>query len=99
MARSLIRQRSQAIGVVVAGLSYYGPSRTLAGIQQQATEAGYALFLDLLPAPEADAIEPVLRDLFAWQADGIVWAVAEMGHNRAWLQQQMPNLPVPVVSS
>lgn len=97
LARSLIRQRSQAIGVVVAGLTYYGPSRTLAGIQQQATESGYALFLDLLPTPETDAMEPILRDLLAWQVDGIVWAVAEIGRNRAWLQRQTSDLPVPVV--
>lgn len=97
LARSLIRQRSYALGVVVAGLTYYGPARTLAGIQQQAAESGYRLLLDLLPAPETDAIEPVLRDLLAWQVDGIVWAVAEIGPNHAWLQEQMPDLPAPVV--
>lgn len=97
LARSLIRQRSQAIGVVVAGLNYYGPSRTLMGIQQQATEAGYALFLDLLPSPETEAVEPTLRHLLAWQVDGIVWAVAEIGRNHTWLKRQTPDLSVPVV--
>src|SRR5690349_19431362 len=47
LARSLIRRRSYTLGVVVAGLTYYGPSRTLAGIQQQMTESGYRLLLDL----------------------------------------------------
>lgn len=97
MARSLIRQRSQAIGVVVAGLNYYGPSRTLMGIQQQATEAGYALFLDLLPSPETEVVEPTLQHLLAWQVDGIVWAVAEIGRNHTWLKRQIPDLSVPVV--
>src|SRR5215207_11081325 len=45
LARSLIRQRSYTLGVVIAGLKHIGPSRTLSGITRTAEEAGYALLL------------------------------------------------------
>src|SRR4026209_2692698 len=43
LARSLIRQRSYTLGVVISGLKHIGPSRTLSGITGAAEEAGYAL--------------------------------------------------------
>ena len=45
LARSLIRQRSYTLGVVTAGLTYTGPSRTLSGITRAAERAGYSLLL------------------------------------------------------
>ena len=36
LARSLVNRRSQAVGVVASGLEYYGPSRTLIGIDNEA---------------------------------------------------------------
>src|SRR5829696_4046261 len=45
LARSLIRQRSYTLGVVIGGLKYTGPSRTLSGITVAAEEAGYGLLL------------------------------------------------------
>jgi LacI family transcriptional regulator len=35
IARSLIQQRSFTLGVVIAGLKYVGPSRTLNGIKSR----------------------------------------------------------------
>ena len=32
LARSLVNQRSDTLAVVISGLEYYGPSRTLVGI-------------------------------------------------------------------
>src|SRR6187551_676164 len=43
LARSLIRQRSFILGVVTAGLSFSGPSRTLNGIIGKADELGYTV--------------------------------------------------------
>ena len=51
LARSLIQGRSHTIGVVGYGLSYYGPSRVLTGIERQANELGYSLILQ--PAARA----------------------------------------------
>ena len=45
IARSLSRKRSYTFGVVISGLKYIGPSRTLNGISEQAEELGYGLLL------------------------------------------------------
>jgi LacI family transcriptional regulator len=97
IARSLIRQRSYTLGVVTAGLRYVGPSRTLSGITEQAEEMGYTLVLKELPRFGADDIQPLLNSLVARQVDGIIWAVPEIGANRAWLEGQPPELATPLM--
>jgi LacI family transcriptional regulator len=97
IARSLIQQRSFTLGVVIAGLKYVGPSRTLNGITNQAEEMGYTLLLKELPRFDTDDIQPLLNSLRARQVDGIIWAVPEIGRNRDWLQSQPPELPIPMI--
>jgi LacI family transcriptional regulator len=99
IARSLTRQRSFTLGVVTAGLSYIGPSRTLNGITEQAERMGYALLLKELPHFSTHDLQPLLNSLLARQIDGIIWAVPEVGSNRAWLEERLPDLPVPVIFS
>jgi hypothetical protein len=45
LARSLSQQRSYTLGVVAFGLKYIGPSRTLNGIADKASELGYILLM------------------------------------------------------
>jgi len=97
LARSLIRQRSYTLGVVIAGLKYIGPSRTLSGITVAAEEAGYALLLRELPYSEESNIEPVFQALLSRQVDGIIWAVPEIGENRSCVHQHTMDLDIPVV--
>lgn len=97
IARSLIQQRSFTLGVVIAGLQYVGPSRTLNGITKQAEEMGYTLLLKELPRFDTDDIQPLLDSLRARQVDGIIWAVPEVGNNRDWLQSQPPEFPIPTI--
>src|SRR3990172_280797 len=85
IARSLIHQRSHTLGVVATGLDYYGPSRTLVGIEKQVRAQEYSLLLDLLHHPETEDVERILNRLLSLQVDGILWAVPEIGNNRAWL--------------
>lgn len=97
LARSLIRQRSHTLGVVIAGLKYVGPSRTLSGITEQAEATGYSLLLKELPKFDTSDVEPILDALLARQVDGIIWAVAEVGNNRDWIADRLNDLPVPIV--
>lgn len=97
LARSLIQQRSYTLGVVTAGLKYTGPSRTLSGITVAAEESGYALLLKEMPSFDASRVEPVLQSFNARHVDGIIWAVPEVGANRAWLEHQLPEMEVPIV--
>lgn len=96
LARRL-KQRSHTIGVVTAELGQYGPTRRLVGIEQAAGKAGYALHLSLIHQVEVDNGEGVLKDLLAWQVEGIIWAVPEISDNRDWLQDQLPHLSIPVL--
>jgi LacI family transcriptional regulator len=97
LARSLIRRRSHTLGVVTAGLEYIGPSRTLSGITDQAEAMGYSLLLKELPKFDTGDVAPILNALLARQVDGIIWAVAEVGDNRDWLRDQLPNLSAPII--
>jgi LacI family transcriptional regulator len=97
IARSLIQGRSCTLGALGYGLEYFGPSRTLSGIEQQANELGYSLLLSLIRQPERDDVEQVLRDMLSRYVDGIVWAVPEIGNNRDWIHQEIPQLSAPIV--
>ena len=97
IARSLVQGRSFTLGVVGWGLEYFGPSRTLSGIEQQANSLGYTLLLSLLRQPQRSDVEQMLRDLLSRQVDGIVWAVPEIGSNRDWIRKETSRPSVPVV--
>ena len=94
LARSLVNRRSETLAVVASGLEYYGPSRTVIGIEQEANRLGYSLLLSLLHDPVNADVEPALSALAARRVDGIVWAVPEIGNNRAWVSpERLERLP------
>jgi LacI family transcriptional regulator len=97
LARSLVNRASNSLGVVTSGLELYGPSRTLVGIERQANELGYSLLLNLLHDPETADVDTVLDDLLARRVDGIIWAVHEIGHNRAWMAPDRLRTLPPIV--
>lgn len=97
LARGLVSRSSKTIGVVASGLEYFGPSRTLVGIEQEASERGYALILSLIHEPATTEVEPVVANLITHQVDGIVWAIPQIGRNRIWWREAVNSLPVPVV--
>jgi LacI family transcriptional regulator len=96
-ARSLTQGRSHILGVVAYGLEYFGPSRILTGIEQQAAAMGYSISLNLIHEPETHDVDKLLNSLFSRQVDGIIWAVPEVGDNRAWSTAVEGDLPVPVL--
>lgn len=97
LARSLIRQRSYTLGVVTAGLKYFGPSRTLSGITRAAEAAGYSLLLKELSQFDANNVIPIFQTLISRHVDGIIWAVPEVGENRNWVNKLSLDLEVPIV--
>ena len=97
LARSLIQGHTYTLGVVGTGLEYFGPSHTLSGIEKQAQEMGYKLLLTLMRRPEQSDVEPLLRDMLSRHVEGIIWAVPEIGNNRAWTKREIPQLSVPLV--
>jgi LacI family transcriptional regulator len=86
LARSLVNQRTNTLGVVAWGIDYYGPSQTVVGLENRADELGYSLFLHLLTKPDEAKISRVLDTLIDRRVDGVIWAVPEVGDNRAWIE-------------
>ena len=97
LARSLINQRSMMLGVITAGLTYIGPSRSLDGIASKAEAVGYSVLLNELPAFDTNDTRAILHGMLARQVDGVIWAVPEAGNNREWVLEQLPDLHVPFV--
>jgi len=94
LARSLVNQRSDTLAVVAWGIDYFGPSRTVVGIEQQAYDLGYSLLLSLLPRADDINVGPVIDAFIARRVDGIIWAVPEVGDNRVWIQpDRLEQLP------
>jgi LacI family transcriptional regulator len=97
LARSLVNQRTNSLAVVAWGIDYYGPSRTVVGIENKADELGYSLFLSLLAQPDEGDIDRIMDTLVARRVDGIIWAVPEVGGNRMWINPaRLDRLP-PIV--
>lgn len=97
LARSLKSKRSFTLGAVGYGLDYFGPSCTLSGVEQEASELGYTVILHLVRKPETNDVEQLLRKMLSFYVDGIVWAVPEIGANRAWIRHQLHQPSVPIV--
>ena len=97
LARSLVHRRTNTLAVVAWGIEFFGPSRTLMGIEQQAAELGYSLFLNLLSKPDDSSHERIMNNFIAQRVDGIIWAVPEMGDNRTWIESDRLRQLPPIV--
>jgi LacI family transcriptional regulator len=97
LARGLTQGRTHVLGVVVYGLEYFGPSRILTGIEQQAAEMGYSMTLTLIHRPETRDVDGILTRLEGHQVDGVIWAIPEVANNRDWLRSRIHHMAVPLV--
>lgn len=97
IARGLVQQRSNTIGVILAGLRYIGVSQVLNGIAEECENSGYALLVKELPSFNTSNIVPVIEFLMAHQVEGILFAAPEVGENVAQMQSQLPNFCPPII--
>jgi LacI family transcriptional regulator len=97
LARSLVNRRSNTLAVVAWGIDYFGPSRTVVGIEQQSDEFGYSLFLNLVARPDDGDVDRLLDELIARRVDGIIWAAPEVADNRRWLNPHILAQLPPIV--
>lgn len=97
LARGLVSQRSFVLSVVITelqDLGFYGYSSALTGIQRQADQLGYSLMLHFVNGSTEDEIFSTLDQIRARRADGIIWAIHEIGGNRDWVGNiQAENYP------
>jgi LacI family transcriptional regulator len=97
VARSLVQRRSQTLGIVVAGLRYFGVAQTLNGITDGAQEAGYGLLLKETDSSESVEIGPVIEFMIAHRVEGIIFAIPQIGANIATVRSGVPPAAPPIV--
>jgi DNA-binding LacI/PurR family transcriptional regulator len=97
VARSLVQRRSQMLGVIVAGLRYYGVAQTVNGIAEASEAAGYSIILKELASFDVPDIVPVVDFFVAHRVEGIIFAPPQLGANIQHLQEQLPPGTPPVM--
>ena len=97
VARSLVQRRSQMIGVIAAGLKYFGVAQTVNGVAEACEASGYSVILKELASFDVPDIVPVVEFLLAHRVEGIIFAPPQMGANIRHVQEQLPFARPPVV--
>lgn len=97
VARSLVQRRSQMIGVIAAGLKYFGVAQTVNGVAEACEASGYSVILKELASFDVPDIVPVVEFLLAHRVEGIIFAPPQMGANIRRVQEQLPFARPPVV--
>jgi DNA-binding LacI/PurR family transcriptional regulator len=94
-ARSLVTRRSHAIGVLGAGMGFYGPANTLLGVQQAARDHGYSVSMASLSRVTPSGITDAFEHFMLQPAEGIV-VIAP--HETMLAALNTIDVPVPLVS-
>jgi len=97
VARSLVQRRSHMLGVIAAGLKYFGVAQTVNGIAEAAEEAGYSVILKELASFDVPDIAPVVDFFVAHRVEGIIFAPPQTGANIRHVQERLPRVMPPVV--
>lgn len=71
-ARALVTSRSNMLGILAATVGEFGPTSSIASIEEAAREEGYSVSTLNLPATSPEAIGSAVRQLAREQVDGIV---------------------------
>lgn len=94
VARSLVQRRSLTLGVIAAGLRFFGVAQTLNGIADASEAAGYALLLKEVDSTTPVDLRPVMEFFISQRVDGIIFAAPDLGGN---LSASLPDSPPPMV--
>ena len=97
VARSLVQRRSQMLGVVAAGLRYFGVAQTLNGITEESDASGYVLLLKELSNSDATEMLSVIEFLIAHRVEGIIFAAPDVGANIPRVREQLPAGSPPII--
>ena len=89
VARSLVQRQSQMIGVVVAGLKYFGVAQTLNGITEESDASDYALLLKELSSYDDADVVHVVEFLLSHRVEGIIFVAPELRANVATVAAQL----------
>lgn len=97
IARGLQSSRSNTIGVLLAGIDYFGPAETLVGITDECAQRGLTVLIAELPDISDFDPTAAIESLIAHRVDGIVMSVPEVGQSLEGITAVLANAPVPIV--
>jgi LacI family transcriptional regulator len=97
VARSLITKSSQTLGVVASAFHLFGPSQLLTGIEQQATELGWHIMLQVVDETQTSEYDRAANALLTKSVDGVIWAYPELNGERERKLHQRVQHHAPVV--
>jgi LacI family transcriptional regulator len=98
VARTLVARRSNAIGVLLAGMGYTGTVLTLRGIIDESASLGLTVLIAELP--EGDSLDdprPAISALIERHVDGIIMSVPAIGQAVDRIKAVLPVHREPVV--
>ncbi|MEC5398402.1 LacI family DNA-binding transcriptional regulator [Uliginosibacterium sp. H1] len=96
-ARNLSQGRSYTLAVVGSNLGFLATD-LYQGAAAQAEGMGYGLLLRTLADSSLEQVEALLLSLLDLQVDGVLWAIPDVGGNRAWLDSGLlSRVPLPLV--
>jgi LacI family transcriptional regulator len=98
VARTLVARRSNAIGVLLAGMGYTGTVLTLRGIIDESASLGLTVLIAELP--EGDSLDdprPAISALVERHVDGIIMSVPAIGQAVDRIKAVLPIHGEPVV--
>jgi DNA-binding LacI/PurR family transcriptional regulator len=98
VARTLVARRSNAIGVLLAGMGYTGTALTLRGIVDESANLGLTVLIAELP--EGDSLDdprPAISALTERHVDGIIMSVPAIGHSVERIRSVLTDQYEPVV--
>ncbi len=98
VARTLVARRSNAIGVLLAGMGYTGTVLTLRGIIDESAKLGLTVLIAELP--EGDSLDdprPAISALVERHVDGIIMSVPAIGQAVDRIKAVLPVQHEPVV--
>ena len=98
VARTLVGRRSNAIGVLIAGMGYTGTTLTLQGIIDESADLGLTVLIAELP--EGDSLDdprPAIAALIERHVDGIIMSVPAVGQAVDRIRAVLPDRHEPVV--
>lgn len=97
-ARALVSGHTATIGVVWTGTDHFGPSKTVAGIEVAARNAGYATLVGAMSAGNEDDARVVLESLADRHAEAIA-VVAPHERMLNLIEEYQPAIPTVLVGS
>jgi LacI family transcriptional regulator len=97
LARGLQSNRSNTIGVLLAGISFTGPAHTLAGITHECAERNLTVLMAEMPDLYDFDAGPALQSFVEHRVDGIVMSVPEVGSSISRIAGVLADSPAPIV--